>query len=455
MSKVLKRLTDAIEARAKRLKSEEPPVAVSTTIVPPVSPPGSPRATLVGLLGGSPGESVWFRYRYPALCFAVAAMVVVLIGNLAAPRLYKATAMIAVNDERINDEWDLLRDETRAVDLEEQTRSRAVLEPALQTVGLLLPPPRRRWFRPPVELTPEQQRLAVGAILRGFSKQLTVERPAHSNMLRITVAARRPELAADEANAIAEAFLGYHRKHAMDRAQRVITALDGEAKTIQNELEILTALREEVLVDDTLLQELVRQLAAADTRLSQISSRYREDSELVVQARREKDALESMLKSRITQRRNSLKELLAREQQRLHFLMEQEPEPATLDASIAQAKQRYQEIRQQRAQARFSLSVWQQPSDTFGRFTLMDPALPPLPTSRLAGTPLILLTAVLLGVLGFVLVPVILGLWESRAERAHAVIRRIHEGLALSPKDEPLDHSADDRASLHTGFPAS
>jgi len=282
--------------------------------------------------------------------------------------------------------------------------------------------PRKGWLKPATR-DPEDPR-ALQRLLEDFRDRFHVQRLRRSNMLHVSVKANDPNQAATAANAVARSFMGYHRGEAIGEVERKITALDQEIAGIQSELDMLTLLRSEVLVDDTLLDELVRQLAASDTRLSQVRSRYREESPTVQQASREKDALEQILRGRILERRMQLQERLEhREQPSANF---QQPAAVTLDAAIEQVTQRYRELLNQRAETHLSLTLWQQPSDSFGRFSILDTALPPPPKSRTVMLVLGALGALLLAGLSLLLVPLVLHQWDSRLQRpgSFAPLRR-------------------------------
>jgi hypothetical protein len=427
-SRILRRLNEAMEARARAASATtevadpqiEPPIEL-TTIEP--SDPEPRRGQRWPRLPMSDRFRVrWWRYRGPALAFAAGIGGVALLGAWFLRPQYQAASVIAVQVDGGRG-WQAFIDEGRGADVEEQMRSRAVLEPVLRELGLFPLPTATRlgWLRPAPD--DHEDLRALQRILQDFRGRLRVERLRRSSMLSVAVTADDPFLAARSANAVATSFIEFHRGQAIQGVERKIAALDEEIAAVQSELDTLTVLRSEVLVDDTLLEELVRQLAGADTHLSQALSRYKEQSPTVQQAQREKRALEAILRERIIERRMQLKDHIEQNEQPLSAA--REPAAVTLDAAIAQATQRYRDLLTQRAETHLSLTMWKQPSNSFDRFSILDPALPPPARSRLLLILFALLNAALLALGSLLLIPWALGQWDAHVLRPGSLPYRV------------------------------
>jgi uncharacterized protein involved in exopolysaccharide biosynthesis len=444
----MRRLNDAMAARARALEEssstmEAPPEPPMAPPEPPIEPPEvepvsefdpepaptpPPSRRRLSRLQQLPimerYRSLWWQYRRPAIAFAVGLGVVTLLGAWTIRPAYKASTTISVKPDA-DGGWDQLLEEGRGADLQEHMRSRAVLEQVLRELGLFPvgESSKRGWFKP-AATDPEDPRV-LQQLLERVRDRLTVERVRRSHLLQVTMRAETPAGAARASNAVARAFIEFHRSEAIADVERRIAALDQEIAGIQSELDMLTVLRSEVLVDDTLLDELVRQLAAADTRLSQALSRYREESPTVQQARREKHALEGILRGRIIERRMELQGRLEnREQPSGSF---QEPAAVTLDAAIEQVTQRYRELLSQRAETHLDLTMWQQPSDSFDRFSILDAALPPPARSTVLLILGALLNAALLVGLSLLLIPWALHRWDRRAQQSGSLPSRLQQ----------------------------
>ncbi|MBI4003955.1 MAG: hypothetical protein HY353_02940 [Candidatus Omnitrophica bacterium] len=346
------------------------------------------------------GATPWPRYRGAAIAFGIGASAALFLGSLFIRPSYTASTTILVADKEIQTEWDLLQDESRDVDFEEQVRSRAVLEPVLGKLGGQLP--------------------TVAAGLKAFQERLSVERLRHSGVLRISVRASDPANAAAAANAVAASFITYRRTQAVERAERLMRTQADALRAVQEELNELVTLRNEVLVDETPLLELARQLAAGEARLSQVVSRYKADSLVVLQAQREQQALKRTVQAQTQARREALQQRLAQRHGLLRSVLTEHPGTGTveaLEASIAYAQRHYQELLDQQAKIRATLALWQQPSNAFERFAILDEALPPPPQSPSIGLVLALSAAALLTLTGCMAVPALLSRWPAGAPR--------------------------------------
>ena len=414
---------------------------------------------------------LWKQHRSPAIAFAAALVLTVLLGLLAMRPSHKASTLLTITEEQIQSEWDLLKDETRDVDFEEQIRSRAVIGQALRQLGVF-PPPKHGWWNSKTPLAGRDEQLALARAVDAFQKRLTVERLKHSGILRLTVVGRSPQQAADAANAVARSFIDLRRAKAILRTEQSLAALDRELGTARAQLDRYSMSRSalpepelknvrqaapiesesrkpadssqdlqrpigttEVVTPATAsnatdklavqvqsievsevrvgssLDELAKQLAAADGQLSRAISRYKEGTPLVLQARREKEALEAVLRQR------TLEHWAAREQQ----------------LAYANAQQRYQELLDQRAKVHLTLTELTQPSTTFGNLSILDEALPPHPRSFLASLVLLAVGGVTLAAAGLVIVPLLLTFWQARPDGSHLASRLSRDGLGVTP----------------------
>jgi uncharacterized protein involved in exopolysaccharide biosynthesis len=168
---------------------------------------------------------------------SVIAMIIA-VGMLLKPQKYEAFVLINYNPVQIEDQWDLLRDESRVVDFEGQFRSRAVLAPVLkqtefksETPGLL-----ERWGFSGSAVTEElNQEQREAALIENFQDELRVERIEHSSILRVGVKMTDAHAAAKTANGIVQSFFDLKRREFLDRAQERLVAMDDEIKDIQDQ----------------------------------------------------------------------------------------------------------------------------------------------------------------------------------------------------------------------------
>ncbi|MBI3321447.1 MAG: hypothetical protein HYZ91_04175, partial [Candidatus Omnitrophica bacterium] len=163
------------------------------------------------------------------------------------------------------------------------------------------------------------------------------------------------------------------------------------------------------------------------------------------QVQREKDALERLLARYTSGRRTALQEGLARAQGASAPLADS-PHVGTLDTVMAQAKQRYQDLLNQRARVQLSVATWSQPSSTttttFRNLTLLDEALPPsVRWPRL--WMMALAVAAICGLAGLAMMPVLLGLLAVRSHGARLAIHGWCERLMPIPLAGSLSLSAD------------
>lgn len=379
----------------------------------------------------------------PAAAFSGALFVSILLGSFFVQPSYRASTLIVITDKKIQDEWDLLKDETRDVDFEEQVQSRTVLDPALRKLHLI------NGAADPQTLVQATER---------FKKRLRVERIRHSGVLRVSVTAAVPAKAAQEANAVAESFIGYRRARAIARIEGFFPALDEELKevgeglrtgmserneflkahgwnhyetelqtsrrqvaTLKTALDSLEAMEHGVgtPADDASLQEVAKQVAIADGALSQAMSRYKEGNPLILQLRRQKQVLQEKLDAQLRERRGALEQLLHREQQRLQGLMAEENKAQALETSITHAQQRYEELLKRRSEAHLSLAQLKQPSDALDGFTILDEALPPPVQSPQIRFVLTLLMGAIVSLTALGVMPIVLNSWKARSWEVH------------------------------------
>ena len=394
--------------------------------------------------------SLWDRYspkpsyRRPAIAFAGSLFFVCLIGNLLISPPYRASTLIALSKEEIQDEWDLLKNETQGVDLEEQAESRAVLEPVLNKLGLLAP-----------KASPQ----ALTRSLERFRKNLVVERVKHSNILRITYTSPDPVQAATGANAVAESFLQYFRDRTTSHAERYLLALEKELEEVLSRLNTQTQLYDQFLsthqlnsyeaelqrvqqrvatlqltlrsiemgnpTDDPSLQESFKQVAAAEARLIREKSRFKPGSPVLLQAEGEKEDLEQIFRKQLNERRQNLENLLKLEEDRFNDLREIGPQIQLREALIAHEKRRHQDLLAEQSKTHLLLTLSKQlsPTPAFGNFSILDEALPPPSRSRWARFLLNQLGAACLSLLGLVLAPVLIRQWESKFRQIDSLVR--------------------------------
>lgn len=408
----------------------------------------TPRLGSARMARGSAQQETFFaslvrtcsEYRRPLFSAVFIVFVIVLLGGVLKSPVYEASARIEFAKDNIQNEWDLLVDETRNIDFEEQVRSRSVLQPVLTELG---------WFPPKAgpnseelkTLNDTQKQRILNQMLNEFQEVLVVERIRHSGVLRIGYSHTEPKIAAKAANLVAFSFIDFKRQQAMERAEQQIAAMDEELATIKAELgnvvedrkqfllnngwdnyvvelnraedrvaKLKTDIRslddtiaslgvdQDTLDDETLnfiansggsagsessISELRGQLADVESRLSQIRGRYLPDNPLVVQAAREKEILEAALSVQAKERKVALEEQLLYEQLQLRRLMEASPQAKSFEASIANAESQYQELLERKAKARLALNIINQPTDNFGSLRILDRAVAPEPIPRL------------------------------------------------------------------------
>ena len=392
-----------------------------------------PRATTGASIGCF--RALWVAYGHQAVAFAFVLFGVVLLGSLLSPMRYRVSATVVIAGQDMKNEWDLLANETKDVDVEERAQSRAVLEPVLRQLRLFPPSTSPgRWFHRAVP-TSETEPQALEAAVEAFRKQLHVERLKHSGILQITLTADDPLIAAHGANAVAYAFINSYRAEAINSTERVLRALDEELRLVTDDLERLHSLRDDVVAEDAVLQELARQVAVADAKMSYVMSRYKPDSPLGFQSRGEKNALEAILKQRIVGRRATLREQVAREQQRFQRFLTQEPSIGILEALIAETEHRYQGLLDQRGQTQLKFTMLKQSSQSFGTFSVLDEALPPPRRSLRAKALVGLLIGGTLGGLSLFLIPAILFLLQQMGQDLRSAVQQFQGTLVRSASD--------------------
>lgn len=422
MSRIIRRLDEALAVRQQR--------AMTPRSAALASPRAIPLTVRYALL--------WVRYGDHAVLFAAAVFLVTLAGGVARRPSYRASSTVRIAGEDVRDEWDLLKDEARGADFEEQIRSRAILEPALRALQLFPPARgRARWFTVGAARDADE-RQALARAVEAFQRRLTVERIRHSGILRVTVAAPTPSEAASGADAVVRSLLDYHRRLAITRTERQLHAIDQELARLS--LEQLEAFRSEIAVESTSLHELSRQLAAVDAKLSQVASRYMADTPIVLQVRREKDALEDMLAKRTAERSQALQDDRARRHPSLSTVPG--PTAATLDALIDYAKERSQELLKLRGDAQLALATWRQSSAAFGQLSILDEALPPPGRPLWAQILLALAGACAVSMLALAVLPVALGLSDRKARGARSAARALLERLMPVPVPDGAGETA-------------
>ncbi|MDP3920506.1 MAG: hypothetical protein Q8R76_06855 [Candidatus Omnitrophota bacterium] len=434
-----------------------------------------PRRQLRGFL------SLWAEHRRPALIFAAVLFVLGSAGSLYMLTKYQAGVLVVMDKKGIHNEWELLLDDVRNVDFEQQIRSRAVLEPVLEEYKLINAPKTKGLlgFINGVLGGKQTKDQKTATAIESFGTKLSIERPRQSNILRIKIKDRNPILAADYANSVAQAFLNYRREQAVSRTERLIAGIDEEMKAIREQLvaktgerntffaengwdDYMTELktssqkvaglkdamrsldvyREEAGKDsgaqnrfempsfpneggssqqDASLIDVARRYVDVDRQLEHVSGSYREEHPGVLQARLEKEMLETMFKKKLkdpAERHGMLKKQLGREQENLQQLLSNEPRAQLLGQSIEYGRHRLLELMDQRAKAHFLLTQWaQQPDDSFDDLYVLDAALPPPSQSWGLMLPLVFLTAALLSGSGLVLVPIFLSFWGAELSR--------------------------------------
>lgn len=373
-----------------------------------------------------------------ALILSGVAALVIAIGLLLTPSSYEASVLINFSPSQVQDEWDLLKDETRVIDFDGQIRSRAVLGPALEEIKSdplsSQADQSLGWERFFSETEPSAEQKKVNAIDR-FQRHLTVERIRHSSLLRISVKMDSPEMAAKAANAIARSFFNLNRQQYLEQAQKKIDAMGVEIDAVQADLSTamnkrnailkqnswddynaelmaatnrVAALKQklmevgtfetiDILKDtdnklskssedsfvlpsqssDGFLNQLIQKMNEIDARALQIKSRYKENSPPVLQIVHEKNILKDSIREYIISRVSLLSTQLQAAQKDLQALLSAAPQVQSLGGAIDHAEKRYQELMGQRSSIRLQIEAAQKDSEGFGELRLLDRAVAP------------------------------------------------------------------------------
>jgi|GEM_PF-2298829 len=405
----------------------------------------------------------WSRHSIAASTFSGAFFFIVLTGSLFVRPVYQASTQMLVDAKGVQDEWDLLKEETAGVDFEEQILSQKVLGKTLVKLGLF--PPRRsaasNFSHKP--LSKEARDVFLNKAVKQLRQKVSVERLKHSSVLRITAKSHSAKESARIANAVAESFADYRRSSAMQRADTLVSGMDVELGLVQKTLERKVALRAELLSkygwddyesdlklaqdqvdslkhkiqsiethqdslnngdvpsasdisllsDEPALRELAVQLAEIDVRLSQAVSRYKSASPFVLQAEREKEAMGKMLAHKLENRHAALGKQLLLERERLKLLKSKEPEARSLDIAIAQANRRYQELLDEQAKAKLSRTLWKQSPGAFEMYAVLDKAIPPASQPIWMQIMLTIFTALVLSLISLLSCPFLIDGWEK------------------------------------------
>ncbi len=376
---------------------------------------------------------VWQAYQRQAIVCAAVVAGLTFVGVAVHPPAYVASTTIRATEDSVRNEWDLLKDETRDVDFEEQIRSRAVLEPALEQVGLIPAPQAHlfglRLFSPSTGDESAQAAIAVSA----FLPSLQVERLSHSGILRVAVTDASALRAADTANAVAQSWIAFHRNQAITQSQRRISAIDAEIAAVGDELDQLDLLQSRLVVTQGSLEDLGRELAAGEATLGSLTSRYATDNPLVQQALKQQAALKQSVEARTDGIRDTLQQASSG---RFEALTAAQPKAGALETLLLHARQRYQELLNERARLHLLVTNWRADSPKqFGPFAILDEALPP------ESQPLwvrVLLAFVIAGSLGLVtlaLFPLMANLWVSNTLSARTATRSLWEQLTPPPSN--------------------
>lgn len=354
----------------------------------------------------------------------------------------------------------------------------------------------------------EDQKLA--AAIDDFQEKISIQRPRQSNILDITVKDKDPNRAAAYANAIAQSFVTYKRDEAIDRTKQFIQGIEQELETVQASVNTAIRERNEFILEngwddyftelkhsgakvanlkdsirslevyqasvisdnrksgkelskppvmpgqtgrELSLIDVARQYVEADKQYSSVSGVYREELPGVLQARLEKEMIESVLKDKLRNpedRNLLLQKQLNVEQQALHGLLQAQPKVQKISTVIDYSNQRLLELLDQKAKANFLLTQWQQqPADAFGELRILDHALPPPWRSRKIVFFISLMTAAILCAVGMILLPLFFSLWETefskllgRPENEEPLVVRSREPAGEPPyREEALKYS--------------
>ena len=437
-----------------------------------VAPPASsqPASSAAGLLIRPSAPRVSYRtlrqrHRWSTRAFAASCVLLAFLGAWMKPAC-RASTTVMVTQDPVQSEWALLRDESQEVDFAEQIRSRKVLEPALRRVGLFpnAEPTVWNWLASPDgrEMPPawqqavrrvegwwtlvsvpsdEDEASRLQRALKKFQTRLKVERVRHSAITRITVTDRDPVRASETANAVAQAWFDVRREQTTAQPKQLVAAVDRELEAIHSELEVLNTIHQQFSLVDASLAELTKELAKIEGELSSARSRYADTNPLVLHLRQEHDTLKGLMDDQTASRRQILEEVLSRKPRASWSLTGSNPEPGTIETAVAHGQHRYQELLQQRAQAYQVLALWQRSPTTSGNLCILDAALPPRASPRAVRVALALLAAVIVGLLGAALLPVLLKLWETRVSTAYRVwCEHLFSGLSATPTSTNGSH---------------
>lgn len=430
---------------------------------------------------------LWHRYNRLSKAMTGSFLLMVLAGSLSVRSSYQAAATMTIESKEIRDEWDLLKDETRSIDFEEQILSRAVLEQALRRLKLF-PPKKFLFFSQPSEFTPEQENRLLSRAVSAFRRDLSVERVRHSAIVRITAKGKSPQDAADRANAVMYSFIQYRRSRVLETTERFIVGLDAELRSVRHLLEEQVAARSQFLArhgwddyeeelkiayeqvstlkkrlqsvenfhqdfhsgqvlasadgtflsDEPALRQLAIQLADADVRLSQAMSRYKDGNPVVINAQNEMSALEEALREKLKERHTVLYRQLYQEQKRLRLLMSAESEARSLDASINQSNRRYQELLTKQSEARLERTLWRRSPEVSEIFSVLDEAFPAPAKPWWLSIILTVLAGILLSVLCLFLTPFALYYWETKQIQRYLFARH-HDYPAHGRRPSGID----------------
>lgn len=416
-----------------------------------------------------PLGNVWFN----AITIASIITVVVTAGLLLTPPSYEATVLINFDPRQIEDQWDLMKDETRVIDFEGQVRSRAVLAPALREVGLtrqssgLLTRLGRDRNDSSAEPDPDQKMVGI---IKDFQPKLTVERMRQSSLLRISVKMTSPEMAAKTANAIARSFFNLKRRQFLDRAHEKLDAIEREMGGIREDLASamnelndfrirngwndydlelkmatdrasilkqdlskygiyknapaangldehlpVTVSEQSALLDqqgDVNLSQLIEKMNELNTRYLQVRSRFKEDSPPVLQVTREKADLEKTIDEYILNRRHSLSAQLESTQKKLEQLLTAGPKIKVLQNAVDHLEKRHQELMDQRSAIRLQINAGKEDTESFGELRLLDRAVVPETVSAIRQSVKIWISVIASFFVSFCLLLIIFEVWN-------------------------------------------
>ncbi len=373
-----------------------------------------------------------------ALIAGVVALVVGL-GLLFRAPVYEAVLLMKFEPGHVKNEWDIMVDETRDIDFEEQIRSRAVLAPVLEKNELPEGKSSRLAMLPLVgglftrqELSPDQ---AMAAAVRRFQAHLTVDRIHHSSTLRIGVTFTSPELAARMANAVARSFIDLKRGEALEQLRLKSAAMERELARVQEDLAAamdqrnaffrqhgwndyalelanatgrVTALKQELLKldmagaapggaveagqaasqDDAAWKQFNEKMNQINERYLQVKSRFKDDSPLVQEAARERAGFEQFLRAYALERAAKVRQdiderkavvagKIEEAQAELRKLVNLGPDVQEFQGVIDHARGRQQDMAGQRSLLRMQADAIGQNAAAFGDLRIIDHAVAP------------------------------------------------------------------------------